>query len=410
MINKKIYISGLLGVFLEYFDYTLYGFSAPFIASIFFPTEKPAIALILSWGIFALSFLVRPLGALILGHFADRLGRRKILMLTIMMMSVATIAMGLLPTYAQVGFFSPILLMLCRIFQGLAVSTEYSGCSTYLLEFSRRFRGLHSGIITSASGFGVFAASFVVLHFHHSWRAPFIFAGIIVGILGIYFRKNLVESPEFLVNQMRNKIQHFPFLHLIQRFSRRLLIGIVLSAYTGIAIIIIEIYLPSYAQTEFHMTKDHALHFATWVAFLEACGAIAFGYGSDFLGERKSVLLAGVLMLFGIFPAFYLFSQGEFFAAVILLATLVAAMDGPIAAILVSNFPAEVRYTGVSVSYNLGAAVFGGLSPAILEFLQLKWRVFYLPAWYLFAVTIGMLLGFMLLRRGQKSFQPSEIK
>src|SRR3990167_1305510 len=371
-IPRRVFIGTLSGVFLEYFDYTLYGFSAPIIAKLFFPHENPMTELLLAWAVFAISFLVRPIGAIIFGHFADRIGRRIVLMITIFLMSVATLSIGLLPTYEKIGILSPILLILFRILQGLSVSTEYSGCSTYLLEFNRHRKGLLSGIITSASGFGVFAASFLVLLFHNiNWRFPFIIAAVLVGLLGFYFRLGLQESPELLK-------------------------AIIISAFAGVSIIVIEIYFPSYLHSHFLIAKEKTLEISTYLAWTEACFAIIWGAISDYISQRKTIMISGMLMLIGIFPILKLFHSQEIFfwyGAATLLAIIVAAVDGPIAALLVDTFSTEIRYSGVSISYNVGAALIGGFSPSILILLQ-EHTVLHQPmGWYLVGISILLLFA-----------------
>lgn len=395
----------LSGIFLEYFDYSLYAFSAPYIAYAFFPSKNPAIELMLTWAVFSISFLFRPIGAVIFGHLADRMGRRHILIITILLMSFSTMAIGFLPTYHQVGMITSIALLACRIIQGLSVSTEYSGSSTYLLEFKRTHPGFMSGIITSASGFGIFFASLLVLSFHSmetktlfldNWRWPFIIAGVIVGFLGFFLRLGLSESPDFLIAQQRNEITRFPLWKLIQSTPRALIKGIIISAYAGIAIIVIEVYLPTYLQFHLKMQKETALQLSTYLALIEAFFAILWGFISDYFGRMKTIAISGIFMIIGIFPLIELFhfmSLWIWFTAATLLAIIVAAVDGPMAAFLTSSFSTETRYTGVSISYNLGAAVMGGLSPSILLLLPHQTSL----TWYLIISAVVMLIALILL-------------
>jgi len=404
-LSRRMLVGILSGVFLEYFDYTLYGFSAPFIASSFFPAESPAIELLMVWAVFAISFLLRPLGAIIFSHFADRMGRRHVLIISILMMSFATIAIGFIPTFQQIGILASTALILCRIIQGFAVSTEYSGCSTYLLEFKKTRQGFISGIITSASGFGVFCASLLVLSFNSlgnnrlllaNWRWPFIIAGVLVGLLGFYLRLDLLESPAFLAIKQQNRVARLPLLQLFKQSPSALIKGIIISAYAGIAIIVIEIYLPSYLQTHFGMQKVQALQLATYLALMEACFAICWGAISDYLGRINTMTISGILIIIGIFPLLQLFHQTDLFYYVIaatLLAIIVAAIDGPMAAFLTNSFPTATRYTGVSISYNVGAAIFGGLSPTVLIALQHHLSMSHVLSKYLILSAIIMLVA-----------------
>lgn len=372
-INKKLYLSVLSGIFLEYFDYTLYGFAISYITQEFFPTENKAIGLMLSWTVFSISFLIRPVGAIVFGHFADRVGRRNILIATIFLMSLATICMGLIPSYTRIGILAPISLLMCRIIQGISVSTEYSGSSTYLLELTTKKHGLNSGILTGASGLGMFVASSLFLLLGSHWREGFIIAGLVVGVLGLYFRLSIIESPEFLKNKTNEGVANIPFLELVRNYPRLTLTGILASAYTGITIIAIEIYLPNYLETQFGIEKSHALIICTYLILIEVFFAILWGYISDYIGQLRTLLTGGIIMLFFAYPTFALFQSSSmliWFVAATLLAIFVAAVDGPIAAFLVHSFPTRVRYTGVSVCYNFGAALCGGFSPIVLTILQ----------------------------------------
>ncbi len=400
----KIYLSALLGVFMEYVDYTLYGFSAPFIAVSFFPHGQHALDLLFTWAIFAIGFLLRPLGGLIFGHLGDRFGRRSIMTFNILLMSGATITMGLLPTYQRIGLLAPIFLIICRALQGLAVSTEYSGCSVYILEFKKTGQGLISGVITSATGFGVFAASLLVLLFNshlvhlpmlEAWRWPFIFAGVAVGLLGFYFRRNLAESPTFLEAKKRQELVKFPFLYLLQKNKLIFAKNIIISGYVGVAIILTEVYLSSYLQLHYAISKEHALQLSTYLAFLEACFAILWGAFSDCIGKRTTMRIGGLLMLIGIFPLLHLFECSDpvwWFLAGTGIAFSVAAVDGPLAAFLTTSFPTKIRYTGVSLSYNFGAAIIGGMSPTIIEGIQHLFGNSNVFGWYLIFGACTMIL------------------
>lgn len=421
-LPRRMVVATLLGVFLEYFDYTLYGFSAPYIEHYFFPAKQPAMALILVWGIFAVSFIVRPIGAVLFGHFADRIGRRRILTFNILIMSLATIGIGILPGYRLVGAAAPLLLLVCRIVQGLSVSTEYSGCSTYLMEFKRVRRGLISGVITSASGFGIFGASLLVLLFNviptehlllAGWRWPFILAGVGVGLLGYYLRRGLVESAAFATARQQHKLTRFPLWHMLKTAPLAVTRGVIVSAYAGVAIIVLEIYLPSYLQLHFGIARTTALKLSTYLALAEAVCAILWGAFSDKIGQRKTIAISGVLMLVGIFPVLLLFRQPYpllWFGLATVLAVIVAAADGPMAAFLTASFPTEIRYTSVSISYSLGAAVIGGLSPGILTVLQHKLPTVHMLMWYLLASAVIVLVTLFVFRPKSRPLTPTSDK
>ncbi len=389
-MQKQILFSTLVGIFLEYFDYALYGFLTPYISRSFFPFERPELALLLTWSIFAVSFVVRPFGAIVFGHFADKLGRRKVLMLTIILLSLSTIALGLLPTYQKIGILAPLALLFFRVLQGISVSTEYSGCCTYLLEFNRKRQGLFSGIITGVASFGVFSASLLVLIFNTHWRSPFIIAGIILGILGIYFRLKLPESPAFLKAKKNRKLVQAPVQTLLLKYGKFLLLGIVISTYAGILTIGIEVFLPSYLQSYFSMTHQTAIALSTVLAFLEACLVILFGVLSDIFKAKNIMVLGAILLVLFIYPFMKLFHSPSMticFLSVAALATLVSTVDGPIGVFLVNCFPTEIRYSGFSLSYSIGAAI-ASFSPSLLILLQNRFQIMVLPFYLGFIALI----------------------
>lgn len=401
-INKKLYLSTLSGIFLEYFDYTLYAFAIVYISREFFPSTNPTAALILSWMGFGMSFLVRPFGAIVLGHFADRIGRRTVLISSIFFMSLATIGIGLIPSYTKIGIFSSILLFICRIIQGLFVSTEYSGSSTYLLECIPNQRGLNSGILTSVSGLGMFLASALFLLFGKHWQEGFIVAGLIVGALGLYSRISLIESPEFLQALKNHNIINKPFIKLLQNHFKQTLIGIIFSAYVGIAIVTVEIYLPNYLHSHFNISHAKASYIGTYILLTEALFAIACGYVTDQFGNKKVLIIGGGLMILFIYPLISLFHVNSvtlWYLTATILALLVALVDGPIAGFLFSLFPVQVRYTGISVCYNFGAALLGGFSPAVLLWLENSYRFSILPLYLLVSAVIFTCVAILNIKR-----------
>jgi len=192
------FLSNTLGTFLEYFDATLYAFFAATLASIFFPEKNATTSLIYTFGVFAISFLVRPFGALLFGTLGDKFGRRNVLAANILLMSIATVGIGLVPAYAAIGVFAPALLIFFRLLQGLAISSEFTGSSIYLLETLPSRHGFFSGVSTSAGSFGIAFASLiagVVSHFHLEthWRWAFFFSGAVIGLLGFISLKNLMS-------------------------------------------------------------------------------------------------------------------------------------------------------------------------------------------------------------------------
>lgn len=406
--SKKIILGNISGIFLEYFDYTLYGFAASSIAKSFFPPEDPHNALIMTWLVFAIGFLVRPLGALFFGHFADRFGRRRILLTTIILSAIPTLGIGLLPTYSSIGMYSTLLLILLRLVQGFSFSTEYPGASVYLLESKPRRPGLLSGIITAAGSLGIFFASFIIMLFNlpsisqHfppdiAWRIPFILAGLIISILGFYLRKDMPESLEFLKACQQKSLVPFPALQLIKKHWQSLLRMLLVTMYLGVGIYTIMVYNSTFLEERIHLSNQQAEALTTIVSLIEALTAPFFGFISDYFDRTKFLLLTTITAAIVTIPCYSLINSGHFsfiLPSLILLIVLIASLDGPMAIYMLEKFPIEVRYSGFSISYNLGAAVIGGLTPFTLSLLIAKFNIDLIPGIYLtfFAMIASLTL------------------
>jgi MHS family proline/betaine transporter-like MFS transporter len=393
-------LSNTLGTFLEYFDATLYAFFATTLALVFFPEKNATIALIQTFGVFAISFFVRPFGALIFGALGDRWGRRNVLAANILLMSLATVGIGVIPSYHLIGPLAPALLILCRLLQGLAISSEFTGSSIYLLETLPSRHGLFSGISTSAGSFGIAAASLLAaivsrFHWENHWRWAFLFSGVVIGLLGFYLRRKQPESVAFLKAAEAKLLHQRPSLILFKNYRRELLFSTLLSIYLGVALYTIMVYSATYLE-RLGFSSQNALLISTVTALIEAIASPFFGWLSDRYGLRSILVLATAIMAPLALPLFSFVkvdSLGVTFLIFGCLGFLVAAFDGPLIAYIIRNFDVAVRYTGVSLSYNLGAALFGGLIPALTYSID-KTKTFLFPS---FVLMVFALLALSLL-------------
>jgi MHS family proline/betaine transporter-like MFS transporter len=406
----KLAIASALGTALEYFDYTLYGFSAPLIATLFFPTHNHNSAILLAWAVFFISYLIRPFGALLFGHWGDRIGRRKALSITIILMALPTGLIGLLPIYNSAGMFAPILLIACRILQGFAVSGEFAGCSVYLYEITQTNKGFFSSITTCAGSIGIIASSLWVFcfayfnfnsHFIQTnyWRTSFIMAGFLIAIAGYYLRKNMPETPDFVYLQKKQKIHKIPFMHILKQRSIALLISIALAAYTSFVTCALLVYMADYLKTNLHQSLTASLLITAFVGLIEALAALLFAYLSDLIGRLK-VMLSGIIciLLFAV-PLFQLMQNNSLFMLVfslILLACCLAAVDGPMAAYIIEQFQISERYSGLGVSYNLGVGILGGAAPLILTYLIEQTHNALIPGLFIAVLAVIVLLSLTL--------------
>lgn len=399
---KGFILTNMLGTFLQYLDATLYAFFATTIARAFFPKGNPTTSLIMSLGVFAIAFLVQPLGGLLFGFLGDRFGRRNILTINILMMALGTMSIGLIPKYAVWGIKAPLALILCRIIQGLSVSSEYTGSSIYVLEMVPKHHGLFSGILTASASLGIFFASFLAMqltrfHGEHHWRSIFVFCGFIFGVLGFYLRKKQPESLAFLKNKAANLLHKKPLFVLLQHHRKAFFTCMGLSMYMGIVYYTILIYSTTYL-TRLGMNPQDALTISTLLALTESCSSIFFGWLADQYSLRSILLFSTTMMLLIVVPLFLLLNVHHFWTTLLaleMLVLLVGAFDGPMSAYFVAQFDISLRYTGMTLSYNLGGAVLGGLMPMVMTYGIAKTNCTIFPCFVIAAVSLlasGILL------------------
>jgi len=413
---SRLAISNTLGTFLEYFDYTLYGFSAPLIAHLFFSTKDRLSSLLLAWGVFFISFLVRPFGAILLGHLGDRLGRRNVLTACILLMGIPTCAIGFLPTYQQIGVLAPVLLMLCRILQGFAISGEFAGCSVYLYETAIRYKGFLASLTTCASGFGMLSASLWIFAFsqfglsehlvtNNYWRLPFIVAGLSIAIIGYYLRRSLPETPKFSEFSQHRQALKTPLVAIFKHEPITFVLSVLLAGYTTFVTYTLCVYTASYLTEELHYATEVALLITAAVGLVESLAAPLFAYLSDLYGRVKimSIGTLGIIML--AIPLFEGLNHGSWQLITLNLCTLaicLATFDGPMMAYVLDQFSVGKRYSALGVSYNLGVALMGGSAPLLLSYLIAKTHNKAMPGIFLTGlatITLTALLSFAFYRK-----------
>lgn len=393
---------------MEYFDATLYAFFATTIAAIFFPEKNGTIGLIYTFGIFAISFLVRPFGALLFGTLGDKFGRRNVLAANILLMSVATVGIGLVPGYAAIGLCAPALLIFFRLLQGLAISSEFTGSSIYLLETLPSRHGFFSGVSTSAGSFGIAFASLVagvVTHFHfeNHWRWAFFFSGTVIGLLGFYLRRKQPESTAFLKAAKEKRLHQKPPLILFKKYRKELLLSTLLGIYLGVVLYTILVYSATYLE-RIGFSPQSALFISTITSLVEAFGTPFFGWLADRHGLRSILIFATLSMAILAIPLFSLIDIHHVGITLIvfgILGFLAAAFDGPLVAYIIEKFDVSVRHSGVSLSYNLGAALFGGFIPVLLTYFIDKTKILLFPS---FVLIGSALLAFFVLLKEKKNY------
>lgn len=375
--NKRLFsfvLASSLGTFLEFFDLALYSFSSSLIAKYFFPAENHAVAVLATWAIFALSYLIRPLGALCFGYLADVKSSKRAMVISMSMMAFATTAIGLLPSYASIGIWAPIILLALRIMQSLAVSPEYNLPSVFIKNnqwCAKRF-GFVSSFSACVTGLGMMTAGWVMSKFlaDHSlssmpeylWRIPFIAAGILVGSLGIYLRWNLDDS--FLTA----KPNAVPFKLVLTKQTKDFLQAVFITGYIGCMSYALFGFLVQNLQTVRAMSPGDSLRVLGHGTLLPAIFSLIAGYLSDIYPRNVLMSVSALVMgasgcyLFTILPSAEL---SEIIAYCCLMLASLGFFAGSFPGYLADLFAKEYRYTGTFLSYNLGMSWIGGISPLL---------------------------------------------
>lgn len=379
--KRKVVISGMLGNGLEWYDYALYGHMSIVFSQLFFPAGDAGKNLILTLLIFAAGFVSRPLGAIFFGRIGDKYGRKKALTMSMMMMAIPTGCIGLLPTYEAIGIAAPILLTVIRILQGLSLGGAYSGSISYVVEHAPPDQRSAIGSVIKLSlviGFlfgsivsTLMAAILSEADFYSwGWRLPF-FLGVGIGVVGFYIRNHGEESPVYEKAKKDGTLSKSPVKDAFTKYPYKMLQAFMAYIFVTIPFYIIAIYMIAYTKRHLGLSEDDALlinslAMATMLITVYPAARLA-----DKIGRRPVLLMAIVAMLLVAYPAFEMMQTGTFMAVLggqVILAMILGWYLGPIPATLVEMFPTSIRYTGMSLAYNL-CAILGGFTPSVAEYM-----------------------------------------
>ncbi|MCI1033050.1 MULTISPECIES: MFS transporter [Raoultella] len=412
--HKRALIAGSIGNFIEWYEFAVYGFLATVIARNFFQLagEAPLTGLILTYASFAIAFFFRPLGAIIFGRIGDRIGRKPTLIVVLVMMTLATTAIGLVPTYASIGVAAPLILTGLRILQGLFAGGEYGGAVSLMTEFAPRGRrGLYGAWQSFTVALGLLAGAGIValisavlspeeLH-AWGWRIPF-FLAIPLGIVALWLRVKMEETPGFLRQQQQP--QHpqasADLIHTLKAIVTGIGRLMVWSAagYTYLVI------MPAYLQSSLHTGFNQALLIAVISNIGFALTILPAGLLSDKWGRRNVMVLAAALLLILALPLLKILQAESstllIKGAVVLVAGgLVGVLAGPGPAMLAEMFPTRVRYTGLGLAYSLSNAVFSGCAGLIITGLIKQTGNLDIPAYYVMATAVVSIIALMTLNK-----------
>jgi MHS family proline/betaine transporter-like MFS transporter len=403
----RLVVATSLGNALEWFDISVYAYFAVYLSRAFFPTNDQTTSLLLTFGSFALTFLARPVGGVLLGAYADRHGRKASLLLSIAMMTFGTLAVACMPTYETIGLLAPLLVIVARLVQGFSAGGEFGSSTAFLVEHMPGHRGFvaswqfaSQGISALlGSGFGLLLSSTMSdadLQ-NWGWRIPFLF-GVLIGPIGLYIRSNIEDATAPPADENDTPVRN---VFMEQKFPVLLAVG-ALAVSTAVNYLII--YMPTYVVRSLHLPPT----IGYLAAFTAAIAAITLnpvaGAISDRVGRTPYLITIGTVMLLAIFPAYLLLSGKPsgvvIVLAVLLLGSLKALYLGAVAALMSELFPAATRATGLGLSYNIGVTAFGGSGPAIVTWLGSFALIGDLaPGYYLTAVCLFSLWALITIRR-----------
>ncbi|MGW1888168.1 glycine betaine/L-proline transporter ProP [Streptomyces sp. NPDC001970] len=412
---KRAVKAAALGNAMEWFDFGVYSYIAVTLGKVFFPSGNPTAQLLSTFGAFAAAFLVRPLGGMVFGPLGDRIGRQKVLALTMIMMAAGTFAIGLIPSYAAIGVGAPILLLAARLVQGFSTGGEYAGATTFIAEYApdrkRGFFGswLEFGTLAGyIAGAGLVTLMTAVLSsddlLSWGWRIPFLIAGP-MGVIGLYLRTKLEETPAFAAELEKAARQErerpkAPLRDMVTGQWKALLLCMGLVLIFNVTDYMLLSYMPSYLTSELKYDETHGLLVVLGVMALMMIVQPFAGALSDRVGRRPVIAAGCVGFFFLSIPALLLIRQGSLFAIALgmgalglLLVCFTAAMPSALPAL----FPTRVRYGSLSIGFNVSVSLFGGTTPLVVTALIGATGNVMMPAYYMMAAAIigGAAVWFM---------------
>nr|WP_316760183.1 glycine betaine/L-proline transporter ProP [Streptomyces sp. NEAU-HV9] len=400
---KRAVKAAALGNAMEWFDFGVYSYIAVTLGKVFFPSGNPTAQLLSTFGAFAAAFLVRPLGGMVFGPLGDRVGRQKVLALTMIMMAAGTFAIGLIPSYATIGVGAPLLLLAARLVQGFSTGGEYAGASTFIAEYApdkkRGFFGswLEFGTLAGyIGGAGLVTLMTTLLSSEDlvswGWRIPFLIAGP-MGIVGLYLRMRLEETPAFAaeVEKAESSRPKVPLRDMVAGQWKALLLCMALVLVFNVTDYMLLSYMPSYLTSELKYDETHGLLVVLGVMTLMMIVQPFAGALTDRMGRRPVIAAGCAGFLFLSIPALLLIRQGSLLAVALgmgALGLLLVCFTAAMPAALPALFPTRVRYGSLSIGFNVSVSLFGGTTPLVVTALIGATGNMMMPAYYMMASAV----------------------
>jgi metabolite-proton symporter len=376
---RRVVVASLVGTSLEWYDFFIYGTAAALVFNhLFFPSFDPLMGTLLAFTTYAVGFVARPLGGVVFGHYGDKVGRKNVLVITLLLMGIATFAIGLLPTYDVIGVWAPILLVALRFLQGLGLGGEWGGAVLMTLESGDSGRrglnaswpqvGVPVGLLLAngvLSLMGAVTADDAFLSW--GWRIPFLLSGLLV-LVGLWIRMQVAESPAFAKVESSQDKAEAPIVDVLRNYPRQVLLAVGARVGVDVAFYIFVLFITTYVTTYLKLPSNYALNAVLIAAACQVVTIPLFGALSDRYGRRPIYLIGALGAAIWSFVFFALLDTGSF--ALIVLSAVIAlvfhaAMYGPQASFIAEMFPTQVRYSGASMGYQLAGVIGGALAPII---------------------------------------------
>lgn len=413
--NGKLYklvIASSIGNALEWFDLIVYGFFAMTISKLFFPNTDETVSLLLTLGTFAVSYMIRPLGAMVLGSLADRVGRKAAMLASIWLMMLGTFLIAVMPTYETIGLLAPLGIFLARLIQGFSAGGEFGSATALLTEHAPHRKGLISSFMFASQGvsgllgsaFGLLLTTTLTTEQLESWgwRIPFLF-GLLIGPVGLYIRRHIEEAGEFKAAHPAES----PLGDLFRAHKWRMLLAVgALVLSTSVSYLII--YMPTYAVKQLGLSASLGFTGTLLSGLVLTLMTPLIGHLSDVFGRTRIMLGASVIFVATIWPAFAWLSAdptlGSLLAVLFWMSLLKAMYFGGLPALMSEIFPTQVRATGLALSYNIGTTIFGSFTPFIVAWLISATQDNLAPSYYLLLTGVLSLATLLTIRRSLKLF------
>lgn len=399
--NRKAVLAGVVGHILEWYDFAVYGYVAIYIAPLFFPSDDPTVSLLASLGAFGVGFIARPLGGFVFGRIGDRMGRRAVLLVTLLMMAGATLVIGLMPTFATLGIMAPVLLVAARLVQGFSAGGESTTAAAFIVEWAPQGRrGLWGSFYQMASGVGLLLGSLIVAGIHSmlgaeamadwAWRIPFLL-GAVLAPIAFMIRRTAEETPMFQAAS-GGAVPSQP--NPIGAAAPRILRAFLLTLFWSVGFYFFLSYMPTYGNRELKI--DASIVF--WVNSVASLVFILItpctGALSDRIGRKVTLLISCVFFTVASVPMFVFLNQNpttlNYTLIVVITGLFFSVYTGPAAATLSELFPTNTRSSGMAIGYNISSVIFGGFTPFIATWLIREFGTPLAPIYY---VSLSALVG-----------------